>query len=283
MHHIFFLSMAMIKTFMRQCMGNEFQHVMQNQLNDIVEQLANYNKKVPRFYITLHDASVDFVHAGTIANNNGYIKKAVSLADFCFATLDLFKAVSEGIVAGTMNSGTFIYRCVTSPISMIKEITEGIGHLSFLFLDVLSQYDEELIGYYTPHPSSSNSSISVVVLNDLVGKMLATKPYDLARAIIKNGTALIVEGMITELVLVAVGKLARNATIHGTELLKNLAAKAPGTGEYAVALAEATEVKITEQAAEQFFAMIEKEKQVGSAIKSPQDYSRFWKNPTATN
>lgn len=266
------------KNMHEQCTGTEFQQVMQCQLNYIVEQLADYNEKVPRFYTTLHNASVDFVHAGTIANNNGYIEKTVSLADFCFATLDLFKAVSEGIVAGTTNSGTFIYRCVTSPISMIKEIAEGIGHLSLLFLDILGQYDEELINLYAL--SSNNPSTSTLLLNNLVGKLIDTKPYDVARTIIKNGTALAVEGVITELVLVGIGKFARNATVHGTEVLKNLAAKAPGTGEYAVALAEATEVKITEHAAEQFFAMIEKEKQVSSTIKSPQDYSRFWKNPT---
>ena len=269
------------KNIHEQCTGNEFQHVMQNQLNDIVEQLANYNKKVPRFYSTLHDASIDFVHAGTIANNNGYIKKAISLADFCFATLDLFKATGEGIVAGTVNSSSFVYHCVTSPVTMIKEVAQGIGYLSLLFLDVLSQYDDELISYYTPRSLSNNSSISAIVLNDLIGKMLATKPYDLTRAVIKNGTALVVEGMITELVLVAVGKLARNAAVNGTELLKNLAGKVPETGEYAIALAEATEVKITEQAAEQFFTMIEKEKQAGSVVKSPHDYSHFWKNPTA--
>src|ERR1700679_2523094 len=84
------------------CNGNNFQQELHEEFCKTIDQLTYFKDTVslPGLYLKLHNMSVDFARTGALASLSSLYSHAITLSDFCHASLDLFEALAQGVFKG---------------------------------------------------------------------------------------------------------------------------------------------------------------------------------------
>jgi hypothetical protein len=160
--------------------GMQLQHSAHHECLDIIEQLTRNQQK------PIIPVLVNFVEAGRVYNQAGFVNKAYAFLDVCWVVLDYTAAIGEGIIEGVASNIHAMMHPIETMHNLAQLIVVGSHCLSkvlafygeiFIWRDVdrlIAMSDEfdavynALVSYIKEHPSDAVKQASSCITQALL-------------------------------------------------------------------------------------------------------------------
>jgi len=202
------------------CTGNIVQQILHNEFVEITQHSAMIwsNKEYKQITNQFSSILADFTDAGITFNHAQEIKKAISLADSCWAILDCIQAIGEGIAQGVYTTIDEIIH----PIRTAQNILDSIATCGYCIGTLTLEIGE--LGYivFAEHPDNTYQKLHIWADNfEIIHKALQEKCATLkTRDIIKEAVAFGTQCYATTKALRGISTLFKNARNHALKIIQ---------------------------------------------------------------